>query len=407
MSDPSSSTKPPEESPCPRSAQIGVRYVLGSVVFGVALFFGLSYLVESWARESTDDAFIEGHIVSIAAKVPGEVMATHVTENQAVKAGDLLVEVDPQSFEVRLTQKRAALQSAVANQRGFLAGFELMRTRVATAEATKKQSEAEAAASKALYENTETNWNRAKDMRAKEGFGAISEQDFDNAKAAMTSAEANWQAAVEKAASDESRIVEAQNELSPAEKFYEEAGAKVDQSQADVKAAELELSFTKVLAPVDGRITRKTVEKGAYIQVGQNLLAIVRPEIWVTANFKETQTAHIRAGQPVRLEVDGMDRTLRGHVDSLQSGSGARFSLLPPENAVGNYVKVVQRVPVKILFDDPVQAMEGLGPGMSVAPSVQVGTRAISDVAVAEIAVVAAILAGALIWLVKKDRTKT
>jgi membrane fusion protein (multidrug efflux system) len=238
-------------------------------------------------------------------------------------------------------------------------------------------------------------------------YKVISEQDFDTAKSAAISAKANWQADVEKAASDASKVIEAQVQLSTADKLYEEAGAQVGQAQADLDEAELELSYTKITAPVDGRVTRKMVEKGGYLQVGQMLLAIVRPEIWVTANFKETQTARIRPGQAVEITVDGIAKdSLRGHVDSLQSGSGARFSLLPPENAVGNFVKIVQRVPVKIVFDDPLQAMQGLGPGMSVTPSVQIEQRAFSDPAIALASAVLALAAGALLWLILRRRSR-
>lgn len=394
----------PEEPPIQGRAVPGARFVFATVAFGIALFFALSYLAENWVRESTDDAFIDGDIVGVASKVPGEVAETHVQDNQAVKAGDLLVEVDPRDLEVRLSQKRAAVLSMQASQQALQAGFDLIRARIKTAEATRKQSDAQAEASKAAYDNAEANWKRADKLWGTAGHRGISGQDLENAKATMLTAKANWQADLDKATSDASRIVESQDELVAAEKAYDEAGAKVNQAQEDVRAAELDLSYAKITAPVDGRITRKMVQKGAYIQVGQSLLAIVRPEIWVTANFKETQTAKIRAGQPVRLKVDGMNRTLRGHVQSLQSGSGARFSLLPPENAVGNYVKVVQRVPVKIVFDEPVQAIEGLGPGLSVMPSVQVGQRAISDTVMAVVAVVVALLGGGLVWFFGQRR---
>ncbi len=411
MSDSSSSpaqTTPSGISPAPDKPDYRLRLILGTVALAVALFFGLSYLADNWSRESTDDAFIDGHIVSIASKAPGEVVALHVVENQDVKAGDVLMEVDPRDYEVRVSQKRAALASAKANQEAIKAGFELMRARVNTAEATRKQSDAQAEASKSTYDNAEINWNRARNMWTNETHKVISEQDYDTAQAVMNTTKASWQADLEKAASDASKVAESQAQLTTAYKLYDEAGAQVSQAEADVQAADLQLSYTKILAPVDGRITRKMVEQGAYIQLGQNLLAIVRPEIWITANFKETQTAKMRAGQPVRIKVDGMgDRALHGHVESLQSGSGARFSLLPPENAVGNYVKVVQRVPVKIVFDDPVQAVQGLGPGMSVSPSVEIGSRVLSDAVIAIISIICAPVAVALFWWFMQRRSRT
>jgi membrane fusion protein (multidrug efflux system) len=157
-----------------------------------------------------------------------------------------------------------------------------------------------------------------------------------------------------------------------------------------VQGAQLDLSYTKIFAPGDGRVTRKSVEPGDYVQTGQMLFSIVPNDVWVVANFKETQLKHMQTNQPVRVEIDALGRSLRGHVDSIQAGSGARFSLLPPENATGNYVKVVQRVPVKILFDDPLPAGHVLGPGLSVAPSVRVSGFEIPGWAIALLAIVLA-----------------
>jgi membrane fusion protein (multidrug efflux system) len=382
-----------------RRSAAALKLGMGAFVVGVAAFFGLRSLTENWACESTDDAFIDAHIVSIAPQVAGEALDVHVVENQQVKAGDPLVDIDPRVFAARVNQKRAAVESARANQHALEAGFDLMRARVITADATRKQSESEGEASKSTYENAQANWERAQTMWTNSTHRAISAQDFDAARAAMVTAKANWQAALDKVASDASKVIEARVQLSTTQKLYEQAGAQVSQAQADLQAAELELSYTKIVAPVAGRVTRKMVEKGSYLQVGQALLAIVRPEVWVTANFKETQTAKIHPAQPVRITVDGMgDRVFRGHVESLQSGSGARFSLLPPENAVGNYVKVVQRVPVKIAFDDPVQAAEGLGPGMSASPAVQIGPQPLSDLVIGLLSLGLAAGTAGLMW---------
>jgi len=384
-----------------------VKFLVGAVIAGIALFFVVSKLVENWSQESTDDAFIDGHVVTIASRVTGEVTATHVTENQLVKAGDPLLELDSRDLEAALAQKQASLQSAQANSGAIAASFDLLRAKIDTAAATQKQSDAQADASKATYENAQTKWNRAERLWTNGTSQVISEQDYDSARAAMTSARAAWRADVEKAESDASRVIESKAQLTAAEKLYEEAAARTKVAEADLHAAELQLSYTKLVAPVDGRVTRKMVEKGAYIQAGQALLAIVRPEIWVTANFKETQTRNIHPGQPVDIRIDGMTRrVLHGHVDSLQSGSGSRFSLLPPENAVGNYVKVVQRVPVKIVFEDKLQAMEGLGPGMSVTPYVQIGPRILSDPAIALIVIVFTPIAAIAFWIFLRQRSQ-
>jgi membrane fusion protein (multidrug efflux system) len=166
-----------------------------------------------------------------------------------------------------------------------------------------------------------------------------------------------------------------------------------------VQQAELNLSYTRITAPAAGRVTRKAVEDGDYVQVGQRLMALVPRELWVTANFKETELQNIRTNQPVHLYIDSVgSRAFRGHVESTQAGSGAAFSLLPPENAVGNYVKVVQRVPVKIVFDEPVETGHVLGPGMSVVPYVQTAESDIPDVIIALVAGILALVPGFFWW---------
>ena len=171
---------------------------------------------------------------------------------------------------------------------------------------------------------------------------------------------------------------------------------------AAIQQAELNLSYTKIFAPEDGRVTKKAVEPGDYVQVGQNLFALVTPECWTTANFKETQLRNMRPGQPAQVSVDAYpDPPLHGHVDSIQAGSGARFSLLPPENATGNYVKVVQRVPVKIVLDEQPDVQRVLGPGMSVVPTVTVSDGAGAIIPVVSIATLLAIgvVVGAALWI--------
>jgi len=163
--------------------------------------------------------------------------------------------------------------------------------------------------------------------------------------------------------------------------------------QTNVVAARLDFSYTKIAAPSDGRVTRKAVEAGDYVQTGQTLLSIVPNEVWVVANFKESQLKHMKPGQPALVEIDALGKTLRAHVDSIQAGSGARFSLLPPENATGNYVKVVQRVPVKIVFNEPLPAGHTIGPGLSVTPDVRVTSFSLPDWALALAAIILAVVA--------------
>jgi membrane fusion protein (multidrug efflux system) len=197
------------------------------------------------------------------------------------------------------------------------------------------------------------------------------------AKAALAEAKSGVAQAQSRVAQAQGGLQAAQTapqQIAAAEAQVKTAAAGVDQAQAALEAAQQQLSYTKIVAPVAGRVTRKGVQVGQVVETGRNLLAIVQPEVWVTANFKETQLARMHAGQAVEIRVDTYPgRSFQGKVESFQSGTGARFSLMPPENATGNYVKVVQRVPVKIVFDEDAGAKQLLGPGMSVVPRVRVG----------------------------------
>ena len=370
--------------------------VVGTLVLFGLLFLGLRYLAEGLTHESTDDAFLDGDVISIAPKVPGQVKKVPVKSNQTVKAGDLLVEIDPRDLAVQLEQKRAALNAARANLDLLKANFELRRAQIGTAEATTKQSTAEVAAAKATAEKARADLKRAEELI---GNHTISPQEYDSGKATATAADANLKAARERTVSDQSKVTEAKAQVETSRKALDWGEAQVHQSESDVQAAELNLSYARVTAPADGYVTKKAVENGDYIQVGQKLIALVPSDLYVTANFKESQLEHIRPGQPVRITVDSVEgRAFAGHVDSIMAGSGARFSLLPPENAVGNYVKVVQRIPVKILFDEPVEAGHVLGPGMSVVPVVKVKGYEVSEAIVVVVAAVGALVVGVLWW---------
>jgi membrane fusion protein, multidrug efflux system len=261
---------------------------------------GARYLVHARHYESTDDAFIEGRIISITPRAAGHVVAVRVDDNQVVQAGQVLVEIDPRDYAARVDQARAQVQAA--------------------------ETEAQRAA---------TDAERVRVLFARQ---LVAKQDLDHAVA-------------------ESRTTQAQAAV----------------ARETLAQASLELSYTTIQAPEAGRVTRRVVEQGMFVQVGQALMAVVPNDFWVIANFKETQLNDMRPGQPATVRVDAQrGRTLRGHVDSIQTGTGARFSLLPPENATGNFVKVVQRVPVKIVLDDAPDPAQPLGPGMSVVPEVRV-----------------------------------
>jgi membrane fusion protein, multidrug efflux system len=368
--------------------------VIGTVIAGVLLYQALSYLAVALAHETTDDAFLDGHILTVAPKVAGQVKRVYVTDNQAVPAGELLVEIDPRDLQVQLDQKQAAVNAAQANIELLKANLDLSRAQVASAEATAKQTAAEAMAAQATAERANADLKRAEELM---GNRTISPQEYDTAKANATAADASLRAAREKAASNQAKVGEVQAQVAASQKTLERGESQARQAEADVRAAELNLSYTRIVAPEAGRVTRKAVETGDYLQVGQSLMALVSNQLWVTANFKETQLAKIRLQQPVKIQIDSAPgQVFSGHVDSIQAGSGARFSLLPPENAVGNYVKVVQRVPVKIVFDQP--PTQAMGPGMSVVPSVKVKDLEIPEVVLVIAAGIGALVIGGLWW---------
>ncbi len=366
--------------------------LLAAVVAGLG-FVGLRYLVDVFTHESTDDAYLEGPIVAISPKVAGIVSAVYIHDNQPVKAGDSLVDIDPRDYEAALAHKRASHNVSESNQKTVASAYALMQARPATAELTAKQSQSEAAASEATAERAEADFKRMESLRKE---NVSSAQEFDLARAA---ARATAEADRDKVATDRSRVTEAHAQLDAAGAAFAMARAEVHQAETDVKIAELDLSYTRLVAPTNGFVTRKAVHAGEYVQVGQRLLAVVVPDFWVVANFKETQLQNLLPHQPVELHVDAYpDRKFAAHVDSIQAGSGARFSLLPPENAVGNFVKVVQRVPVKILFDQPPDEAHKLGPGLSVVPWVRTSDFQVSTPVLALAAIVVAALFTALVW---------
>ena len=295
----------------------------------VAIGYGAVAMFHSFTHESTDDAFIDVHFVSMAPKIAGRVADVYVNDNQLVKKGDVLVEIDPRDFQVALAQAKANV-----------------------------------AKDKATLVQANTNEKRAQDLFTKK---VMSAQERDT----------------NVATSDSSK-------------------ASVEADEAAVEQAELNLSYTKIKAPIDAYVTKEAVAVGDYLQVGQALMSLVPPRVWVIANFKETQLRNMQPGQPVDISVDAYPSLkLRGHVDSIQAGSGAAFSLLPPENATGNYVKVVQRVPVKIVLDEEQQVQRVLGPGMSVVPTVAVSDGAGALVTIVGIAITLAlgVIVGAALWI--------
>ena len=335
-----------------------LRFVARGAV-GVALFiglvFGVRYFLQARHLESTDDAFIEAHVMQISPKISEKVLRVLVEDNQMVKRGDLLVELDPRDAQALVNQAKANLNSSLAK-------LAEAKAQLAAVRAGQAQAAADVNESRALADNAGKEAVRSKTLRKS---GAIAQREFDQ----MMAGELSTKAAL---ASKEQKAIGAESNVQVAVASVASAEAMVEQSRALLDTTQIRLDNTKIFAPEAGRVTRKNVEIGNFIQPGNALMAIVAPEVWVIANFKETQLSRVHPGQPVEVRVDSHPRLrLKGKVDSIQDGTGSRFSLLPPENATGNYVKVVQRVPVKIQIELPAGSPL-LVPGMSVTPFVQV-----------------------------------
>jgi membrane fusion protein (multidrug efflux system) len=352
---------PPQPAPAiatrvPRRRRLVVLplvIVLGGLA---AAGIGVMWWLDARGYESTDDAFIDAHMVRVAPQVAGRVAKVAVDDNQAVVPGQLLIGIDPAPFQARLDQAEANK----ANAAGLLAQA---RARRLVVFAGADQARAQIGVAEANATNALAQRRRAESLIAKQ---VASQQALDDAVAAANRTSA--------------ALIAAQRALEAAEAEFNVTTSQIDTARAALRSAEaqveqarLDLSYTEVVAAEAGTIARTNVSLGDYVQVGQNLIALVPFKVWITANFKETQLDLMRVGQPVEIRIDAYpDKTFHGHVDSFQRGSGPAFSLLPPENATGNYVKVVQRVPVKIVFDDPPDPSRPLGPGMSVVPRVKV-----------------------------------
>jgi len=345
-----------------------------ALLFAFAVIFGLTYIVNSAAYQSTDDAFIDGHIIPVSAKVAGRVQSVYVVDNQTVNKGDLVVELDPRDFDAAARQKSAALQSSQAQAVAAQAALQEAIAHVKTTQATVESDQATAIADAAQNDKAQSDFKRYEDLyRTK----VVSPLDVDQYRAAAKSAQATLDAADKKVLSDKALVDEARAQVDAYAGLVQAVTAQIHESDANVATAKLNQSYTRILVQESGWVTQKSVESGQYVQAGQNMFSLVPKEVWVTANFKEDQIRRMHPGQTVEIAVDALrDQKFKGHIDSIQAGSGARFSLLPPENATGNYVKVVQRIPVKILFDEPLNTGTGLplGPGESVVPSVEISS---------------------------------
>jgi len=391
-----------EETPVKKGRPLFHRPVVVLVLLIVVILgiiIGAKVMYHALTHETTDDAFIDGHVISVAPRVAGRILKVNAKDNEEVKTGQVLFEIDPTDYAAVVAQKKAALEVSIAKEKAAEASVQQSQVHLQTLAAGVDAMQAMADASKLSTQLSHSDEVRGQSLIKK---GVVSAQDFEHTKSASDTADATLVSKVKEVDATKAFQEEAKAAAVSSAAQAGAAAAEVNEEQAMLATAELQLSYTKAVAAEDGRITTKSVEAGDYVQVGQNLMALVTPEVWVTANFKETQITNMRAGEPVMVTVDAYPaRELRAHVDSIQAGSGARFSLLPPENATGNFVKVVQRVPVKIVFDEGRDVQQVLGPGMSAVPDVKVkdGTlTALVITVLAAVAILAAIVA-ALFWL--------
>ena len=340
-------------------------------------------------RETTDDAQIDGYIYPVSGRVSGTAVKVNFDDNVYVERGTVLAELDPADFQVALQRAQAELADAQATAQaartnvpithtGTTSQLSAAQAAVATAQRDEQAARARVADAEAMYAKAASDLRRFQQLVAKD---EISQQQYDAALAAEQAGKATVDAERASVAAAHSRVLQAEANARSAETGPQQvavmrshagaAEAAVQRAQAAVAQAQLNLQYTTIRAPVSGIVSQRNVEVGQTIQAGQPLFGIVDLDnLWVTANFKETQLKNMLPGQSARVSVDAYGRTFTGHVDSIGGATGARFSLLPPENATGNYVKVVQRVPVKIVFDKGQDPQHRLRPGMSVVPTV-------------------------------------
>lgn len=334
------------------------RHPYVSIAILIVLLLAAVGLILWWLNarqyESTDDAFIDARTITIGAEISGRITNLAVTDNQPVKAGDVLLRIDDSDYQASVKQADAGVASAQADIVDVGAQIEAQNAKIDAAQ--KQMAQAQAALDFAKAED-----QRNRELLAK---GTATQQQAQQAASTLR----QDQAALDSA---EANVAAAKSQVTVLQAQTKSAEAKLDQARASQDQARTTLSRTTVTAPVAGRATSISVANGAYAQPGQVLMMFVPDEVWVKANFKETQLDLMRPGQPVDINIDAFpEKSFRGRVDSIQAGSGTAFSLLPAENATGNFVKVVQRVPVKIVFDKPPGVL--LGPGLSVVPTVKV-----------------------------------
>ena len=337
-------------------------YIIAILVVVALALGGIYWWLSGLDTEDTDDAYTDGRAIQIAPRVAGRVVSLDVTDNQFVRKGQALIHIDPRTFVNSRDQAQGQYEQAQAQLAGQKLGVEIAKKNFPAA---LQVAQANLESAKAMLVQRKADFDRQKSLPRQ----ATTQQDVDAATANLQQAQAT-------VLLDQARVVQAepvQQNIGETEAQQKNISGQVETARANLDNANLNLAYTVVRAPQDGWVTRRNVEMGNYVQVGQQLFNIVSPEVWVTANFKETQLNLMRPGQAVKITVDAYPSLdLRGHVDSIQLGSGSKFSAFPAENATGNFVKIVQRVPVKIVIDSGLDPTLPLPLGLSVEPTVTV-----------------------------------
>ncbi len=350
--------------------------ILTLIVLAVLIIAGLALYHYEKTHVSTDDAYTTAHVHQVSPRVAGLALEVWVDDNQAVKTGDLLVKLDTNTYDVSLQRAIANLDQAKAQVLQAQTAITQARANSEQAQAQITQARAQATQAGASYEVAGINYGRNKSLSSKDSR-AVAQADVDTTKSNLDSSRGAFEAAKANVEAAEASANAAKSMIESREAELVVAKANVETNESNVADAKLQLSYCWVLSPCHGRVSKKTVETGQQLSAGQAIMAVTEDDVWVLANLKETQLANVRVGQHCKLPIDAFKKhPFTGRVDSIQNGSGATYSLLPPDNATGNFTKIVQRVPVKLTFDrDSVKGFEDLiVPGLSVVPVIDLSS---------------------------------
>lgn len=331
------------------------RVIVPGITAVLFLIMGIVSIFYSFLYQSTDDAFVEGRLIAVAPKVSGHISNLYVNDNDSVEKGQLIAKIDPRDYEAKVKQLEAALLQAKADSEVSVSNTENSRALLA-------QSSEGLDAAKSKLDFAKKDFIRYQELNKD---GICTKQEYDAAKTGLDVAASSYNEAIERKKGMDAALNSSIAKQSAAD-------ANIQKLEAELEIAKLNLSYTDIYAPQSGTISSRKIEEGNYVNIGQSLFSIVSPEVWIVANFKETQVGKMKKGQPVTVKIDTYGgKKFKAQVDSIQRASGAKASLFPPENAVGSYIKIVQRIPVKITFTEDYSDYN-IVPGMSVIPKVKI-----------------------------------